>query len=606
MIGIILSAIAVFLGIVTKLPQGGGGLANNLMAMGLFLSAPPLLPPPPPRAIFFDLDTAIFENQHFYMHDPVVSGNITQGPLPRPSGLPRSDAGSSSAPAQNGTFTFAAFSFPVFPPPLHFFQLCDTMGEIIGTVAMVLIMLCLPWLVIKHMHLLGKTGPALKAASEPIATVFGERVAQIEQHNRLFGDLQLILSERDQARVELTRATEKAKSEGEKALERACERERNLEWLQKERDVALAELAKGKENLKRLEREKKEEVDGLKEETKQKQQAWEAEKRKSEEEKEKEEKKNQEEIDGLKMGRERESESWRKEVEKLETEKKGEKEAMGAKMMKIHEGIREEREVWEKEKGELRQEKEEEKREREEIEAEKKDLEGQRAEEKKLCEEASERAQERIAELEEENRHLKADAAEKKKLLEEQEAASKTAEEKKAQEQKDCEEEREAEAKKVISKLEEEVLNGRKLIGDLQSDKRRDRQLLLELRAQLVRPTYAAPPSHMNPLRFGGRAPQAAYGAPVIPTPSTSSTSTSPPARPKVNLPPTLPFNSPQATDRSQPISFGAAVNQDVGLPVASLPPRPIVRLPSRAPPRSSIIHAGSPPPIAPKGPKGW
>lgn len=121
------------------------------------------------------------------------------------------------------------------------------MGEIIGTIAMVLIMLCLPWLVIKHMHLLGKTGPALKAASELIATVFGEQVAQIEQQNRLLGDLQLIPSE-------LTRATEKAKSEGDKALGRACERERILEWLRKECDDALAELAKGKVNLEKLER----------------------------------------------------------------------------------------------------------------------------------------------------------------------------------------------------------------------------------------------------------------------------------------------------------------------------------------------------------------
>lgn len=250
----------------------------------------------------------------------------------------------------------------------------------------------------------------------------------------------------------------------------------------------------------------------------------------------------------------------------------------------------------------MRKEKEEGKREREEIEAEKKDLEWQKAEEKKLCEKASERAQERIAELEEENKHLKGDALEKKKLLEKQEAASKTAEEKKAQEQNDCEKKREAEAKKVISKLEE-VLNGRKLIGNLQSDQRRDRQLLLELRAQLVRPTYAAPPSHMNPLRFGGSALQAAYRAPVIPTPSAASTSTSPPARPKVNLPPTFPFNSPQATDRFQSISSGAAVNQDVGFSVASLPPRPVVCLPSRAPPRSPIIP---PPPSAPKGPKGW
>lgn len=175
----------------------------------------------------------------------------------------------------------------------------------------------------------------------------------------------------------------------------------------------------------------------------------------------------------------------------------------------------------------------------------KKYLEGRRAEENKSCEEASKRAQERIAEFEEESRNSKADAVNKSKLLEEQEAARKAAEEKKAEEQEDPEEEREAEAKKVISKLEGEILNARKLIEDLQSDKRRDRQLLLELRAQLVRQSHAAPP------RLGGRAPQAAYGARVIPTPTTSFTSTSPPARPKVNLPPTLPFNSPQATDRS-------------------------------------------------------
>lgn len=112
------------------------------------------------------------------MHDPAVSGNVTKRPMPPPCRTPHSTTDSSSTPAQNSTFTFSAFSFPGFPPPLHFFHLCDTIGEIIGTVAMILIMLCLPWLMIKQMHLLGKTGPALKAANEPIATVFGEHVAQ--------------------------------------------------------------------------------------------------------------------------------------------------------------------------------------------------------------------------------------------------------------------------------------------------------------------------------------------------------------------------------------------------------------------------------------------
>lgn len=98
------------------------------------------------------------------------------------------------------------------------------------------------------------------------------------------------------------------------------------------------------ENLDRLERGKKEDVDGLKEEAKQKLQAWEAEKRKSEEKKN-EKKRNEEEIDSVKIGRARESESWMNEVEKLEAEKKGEKEAMGANTKKTHEGIENEREV---------------------------------------------------------------------------------------------------------------------------------------------------------------------------------------------------------------------------------------------------------------------
>lgn len=70
------------------------------------------------------------------------------------------------------------------------------------------------------MHLLGKAGPALKEASEPISTVFGEHVTQIEQHNRLFEDIQLILSGLDQARVEFTREMDQTKSEGEKAPKR--------------------------------------------------------------------------------------------------------------------------------------------------------------------------------------------------------------------------------------------------------------------------------------------------------------------------------------------------------------------------------------------------
>lgn len=40
--GLFVSAVAVLLGIFTKLPQGGGGIANNLMVISCFLSIQPL------------------------------------------------------------------------------------------------------------------------------------------------------------------------------------------------------------------------------------------------------------------------------------------------------------------------------------------------------------------------------------------------------------------------------------------------------------------------------------------------------------------------------------------------------------------------------------
>lgn len=102
--------------------QGGGGLANNLMVHSFFfIPVPQLLPPPPPRTIFFDLEAAIIENQLFHMRNHVATGNVTQGPM-----------------------TF--------------------------------VMLCFPWLVIKHMHLLGKTGTA-PAASTSRNRIEGATVA---------------------------------------------------------------------------------------------------------------------------------------------------------------------------------------------------------------------------------------------------------------------------------------------------------------------------------------------------------------------------------------------------------------------------------------------
>ena len=221
----------------------------------------------------------------------------------------------------------------------------------------------------------------------------------------------------------------------------------------------------------------------------------------------------------------------------MEIEKQGEKEGMGRKLKNILEGIKKEREIWAKEREEWEKDKEDEAIERETIETER-------------------------------------------------EAARKVLEETRAEEQRRLEEELQAKVKRAASKLEEEILIGRKLIEDLQSDKRRDRQLLLELRAQLVRPTHAVPPSHMNPLRFGGSA-QAIYGAPIIAT-SPATPSTNSPASPKGTLP-VLPSNPPPSPD---------AVNQGVDWP-------PIVRLPPPPPPRGQTIPM-SPPPNAPKGPKGW
>ena len=86
---LVFSAVAVFLGIFTKLPQGGGGLVNNLMVMSCFLSSPPLLPsPPPPRAIFFDIDEAIFgTHEYFLLHPKLLATLLTGQCLARPQSL---------------------------------------------------------------------------------------------------------------------------------------------------------------------------------------------------------------------------------------------------------------------------------------------------------------------------------------------------------------------------------------------------------------------------------------------------------------------------------------------------------------------------------------
>ena len=613
--GALISAVAILLGVFTKLPQGGGGLINNLMVVSCFYSTPPLLPtPPPPRAILLDLDASVFDIRQYYIRNLQSTGNITEGPMPSPLAEPLAVPGTETPPAQRSTFSLPDFLSPAFSPPLRFKQLFSTIGATFVRIATAFFALSLPWLAASQLYLLEMTFSARKVASTPliIATGFEQRFWQIQPHNPLFDDLKIAISERDEALVELKRITKKAKKKGKKALERDHENEESIKGLRKERDNLLAEVAKGEtnlqklrkekedevevlekeitkgesnlrklqkekedeaealekeitkgqrnlrklqkekedevevlkneitkgeKNLQKLQKEKEDEVGVLKEEITKQARAWEEKEKGWEEKKAGDDKRNQEEKDSLKMGKERESDSWRRQVERLEIEKQGEKEGMGRKLKNISEGMKKERERWAKEREGWKKDKEDEAKERETIETER-------------------------------------------------EAARKALEETRAEEQRRLEEEVQVEAKRAASKLEEEVLIGRKLIEDLQSDKRRDRQLLLELRAQLVRPTHAVPPSHMNPLRFGGSA-QAIYGAPIIAT-SPATPSTNSPASPKGTLP-VLPSNPPPSPD---------AVNQGVDWP-------PIVRLPPPPTPRRQTIPM-SPPPNAPKGPKGW
>ena len=268
--GIVLSAVAMFLGIFTKLPQGGGGLGNNLMALSFFLPAPPLLFTPLPKRIILDLETAIAENQIFSLKKPVVTRNGTQGPLPPPPQKLLSAAGSSNASVAYATYAFPAFSFPEFALPLELIQF----WEYIGTVIMVFMALCLPWLLIKKINLLERTGPALQAASTTRSIGFGELVAQIEPMNSLFEDFRLVISERNQALADVQRITEQAEEEEERAAERDAEKEEELNELRDARRNAWTELEKEKERAAKMEEEMKRETDGLRDETSSQMKAW--------------------------------------------------------------------------------------------------------------------------------------------------------------------------------------------------------------------------------------------------------------------------------------------------------------------------------------------
>ena len=616
--GALISAIAIFLGIFTKLPQGGGGLINNLMVMSCFYTAPPLLPPPPPpRAILLDLDSSVFETRQYYIHNLQSTGNFTEEPMPSPLAKPRAAPGSKNPPAPNSTFSLPDFSFPAFSPPFDVYQLCFTMGEILARIAMVFFALCLPWLAARQMYLLQMTVSDVKTTAADIsflwlfltgtplviASGFEQKFRQIKPHNPLLDDLKIAISERNKALVKLTRILKKSKEVGKKALERDLENEVSIEELRKEREDLLAELARCERDLVKLQKEKKDEVEGLKKEITKQARAWEGKEKGWVETKAADEKRNQEENDSLEMERDREKDNWTKQVERLEVEKKGEKEEMETKLKNVMEGMKKERERWEMEREGWKKEKDEAAKEEETIDAERRKAEQMTGEEKKSWEEANDRAQGRIVELADENTRLTNAAAEREQLDHQREAERKVSEAARAGEQKRWEGEVQAGVKKTTSKLEEEILNGRKLIEGLQSDKRRDRQLLLELRAQLVRPTHAAPPKHINPLRFGGSA-QAAYGAPFVAT-SPTAPSASSPASPKGTLPTIFPSNPPQAIYPTTPSADAVNGNHNVDTLFASLTPRPIFRLPPPPPPREQPAPSLAPQ-NAPKGPKGW
>lgn len=216
-------------------------------------------------------------------------------------------------------------------------------------------------------------------------------------------------------------------------------------------------------------------------------------------------------------------------------------------------------------------------------------------------------AQQRIAKLEEENAGLRNAAMEREKVERDRKAARALSEGERGLEKKRWEDQL-VEAKKLVSKMEEDLLSGRKLIEDLQTDKRIDRQLLLELRAQLARPAYHAPPTHLSPLRFNGTA----YS--VLSAPNFT-----PFSAPSIKFLQTLPSSSPTTlpTSPSSIVSSGDPVSTEfetaspiVRLPLANPESQPIVRLPPPPPPRqenpSRLPPRSEPPANAPRGPKGW
>ena len=556
---LIFSAAAVLFGLFTKLPQSGGGIVHNLMAMSGFLPSPPYLPdsPPPPKTVLSDVDTNIFDPRKVYVHHYAMTCNITEDPMPQCPTIPRPSTRSS-----NPCLKHAKFAIPIFSPSS--LSSLSPLFLKMGNIVKISIALCLPWLACTQLRLLAKIQ---KATDNSLVTTVesGDQWHDIELHNRMFCDLQVTLSEHKKALAEAEKVTIQAKEDSEKAMEREHEMEQRMQRLEKERDDAFEVHARCREEFMRLSKVKENEVERIKEETMKQVKAWQEKENDWEEKRERDERGYEEDNDGLKMSSERERESWKGEMDRLRIEKGEEKERMEIKIKDILEEKEQEREIWAKEKEGWKKEKE--------------------------------------------NFELRNAVMESEKMEGEQKAAKINSEGEREQEENHWEKQM-AEAKKLASKLEQDLLNGRKLVEDLQTDKRIDRQLLLELRAQLLRPTHSAPPAHLSPFRFGGTTYAAMIlGAPIVPLPFATS-STSSPQSPIMTLPPSS--SSPTTAQATLSSTIIPSDQPEVDKPIVRLPPintesRTIDRLP---PPRqitpSRLPARSAPPPNAPIGPKGW
>ena len=278
-----------------------------------------------------------------------------------------------------------------------------------------------------------------------------------------------------------------------KAMEKEREMKQSLKKLEKERDDSFKERVRDRENFERSEKQKKEEAEKLEQEGNRRTKVWEEKERRWEEKRAKERKTNVEDKERLKISRERERESWKGQVERLKTANEEEKEKLKLKIEKILKEKEKEVELRKQEKLEM------------ERERDMNSLEAQQLARSDVREITNILAQQRIAKLEEENAELRNAAMEREKVEGERKAARAILEEERGLE-KDGWEQETAEAKKLLSKMEGDLLSGRKLIEGLQTDKRIDRQLVLELRSQLTRPTYHALPTHPSPLLFNGTA----------------------------------------------------------------------------------------------------